>query len=83
MQAVLDGATLKDYEIQHTRKDGLPVSLSLSASPLHDPEGAVNGILILITDITEENDFSGKFFLLAAESSAVSVRICMTGWVRS
>jgi len=54
MQAVLDGATLKDYEIQHTRKDGLQVSLSLSASPLHDPEGAVNGILILITDITEE-----------------------------
>lgn len=54
IRSVLHGATLRGIELRHKRKDGLPINISLSASPLHDKAGAVSGIIIIIADITEQ-----------------------------
>jgi PAS domain S-box-containing protein len=48
------GATLKDLEMQRKRRDGLLISITLSAAPLHDEAGAVNGIMMIIADVTQQ-----------------------------
>ena len=50
---VLRGEALRGVEVTRRRKDGTPVTISLSVAPLHDVAGQVTGMLSLAADVTE------------------------------
>jgi len=50
---VVAGRHTKHYETTRTRKDGTPIDISVSLSPIHDADGAVTGISAVVRDITE------------------------------
>ena len=47
------GARVEHYETVRLRKDGKPISISLSVSPIYDSEGKLVGISSIGRDITE------------------------------
>ena len=50
---VLRGEALRGVEVTRRKKDGTPVTLSLSVAPLHDASGQVTGMLSLAADLTD------------------------------
>ncbi|MFZ5996035.1 MAG: PAS domain-containing hybrid sensor histidine kinase/response regulator [Nitrospirota bacterium] len=50
---VLQGTILTGIELRRQRKDGSPIDVSLSTAPLYSAEGAIEGTIILLSDITE------------------------------
>ncbi len=50
---VLRGEALRGVEVTRRKKDGTPVTLSLSVAPLHDASGRVTGMLSLAADLTD------------------------------
>ncbi|MGH7528964.1 MAG: MASE1 domain-containing protein [Gemmatimonadales bacterium] len=50
---VFRGETLRGVETTARRKDGMPVTVSLAAAPLHDAAGRVSGMLCIAADLTE------------------------------
>ncbi len=52
-ERVLRGDALKGLEVTRRKKDGTPVTLSLSVAPLHDADGQVTGMLTIAADLTE------------------------------
>jgi len=53
IKRVLKGAIVTEVELDHLRKDGSPIRIGLSAAPLYNSDGDVNGIMLLVTDKTE------------------------------
>ena len=47
------GETIEHYETVRLRKDGSPVEVSLSISPIKTPSGAIIGVSKIARDITE------------------------------
>lgn len=54
-QAVLAGASIQAIETTRLRKDGAPLSVELSMSPLKTPDGTVLGALAIIRDQTRRS----------------------------
>ncbi len=52
-ERVMENKAFTDLEVVRYRKDGTPVSISLSTAPLRDPRGAVCGLIGLMADITQ------------------------------
>ncbi|MFH1035570.1 MAG: PAS domain S-box protein [Pseudomonadota bacterium] len=52
-ERVLDGEAVTDVELLRAKKNGSPLWISASISPLRDPEGRVYGILSINSDITQ------------------------------
>lgn len=50
---ILQGETIAGDEVQRCRKDGSLVDVSISAAPLYDAAGRINGIMSIVADITE------------------------------
>jgi PAS domain S-box-containing protein len=50
---VLEGKTVRHYETERVRKDGTPVPVSLSVSPIRDASGKVIGAASIARDISE------------------------------
>ncbi len=50
---VLRGVSFSDEEIILKRKNGTPADISISASPLHDAQGRISSIMVVMTDITD------------------------------
>jgi len=50
---VASGEVLKHYETRRVRKNGEPVDVSLSISPIRDEKGSITGISKIARDITE------------------------------
>ncbi|MBI4192304.1 MAG: EAL domain-containing protein [Betaproteobacteria bacterium] len=50
---VLRGEQFADVEAVRQRKDGNLISVSLSAAPLRDADGTPNGMVMMVSDITE------------------------------
>src|SRR5438445_3841524 len=59
---VIGGESLNGVEVVRRKKDGTPVTASLSAAPLRDAEGRVTGILTLIQDVTDVKRLEQQFF---------------------
>jgi PAS domain S-box-containing protein len=55
----LSGA-LRDIEVENNRKDGAPVYLSLSVSPITDVDGKIVGFLRVAKDITEKKRYERR-----------------------
>src|SRR5439155_17639899 len=47
------GERVEHYETTRLRKDGKPISISLSVSPIYDSEGSLVGVSSIARDITE------------------------------
>ena len=52
-ELILRGETFADVEGMRIRKDGTPVSVSISAAPVHDASGRAVGYLTIVADVTE------------------------------
>lgn len=52
IRQVLSGQPVKHYETERRRKDGTPVTVSLSASAVRDSEGQTVGVSVIGRDIT-------------------------------
>ena len=52
-EVVGNGKTLTGVELRRQRKDGSPVDIALSATPLRDDGGTVTGVMAVLVDITE------------------------------
>src|SRR5206468_7442570 len=50
---VLRGEAVKGAEVTHRRRDGFPVSISLSVAPLYGAGRQVAGMLSIAADLTE------------------------------
>jgi PAS domain S-box-containing protein len=55
----LSGA-LRDLEVESRRKDGAPIYLSLSVSPITDGDGKIVGFLRVAKDITEKKAYERR-----------------------
>jgi len=52
-EAILRGDTFADVEAVRMRKDGTPVSVSISAAPVRGASGKTGGYLMIVADVTE------------------------------
>jgi len=52
-ERVLRGEVIRGAEIKRRKKDGSPLTVSLSIGPLHDTAGRVTGMLSVAADLTE------------------------------
>jgi diguanylate cyclase (GGDEF)-like protein/PAS domain S-box-containing protein len=52
-QMILRGEQFADVEAVRQRKDGSAIAVSLSAAPLRDAAGTPNGMVLIVTDISE------------------------------
>jgi PAS domain S-box-containing protein len=50
--AVLRGGRIAQFETLRLRRDGSPINVSLSESPVHDAEGSIVGISVIGRDVT-------------------------------
>ena len=50
---VLRGDTLTEVAARVLQKDGRPVDVTISTAPMYDGDGAINGIIAVIADVTE------------------------------
>lgn len=57
------------YEFTLRRRDGTPVDVLISASPLRDADGRVSGVLKMVTDISERKSAEAQTARLALEDS--------------
>jgi len=64
MNKILSGETITGLERQRARKDGSLIDISIVAAPLHDKAGNVNGMMAVISDITEKKKAEERLLLL-------------------
>jgi PAS domain S-box-containing protein len=50
------GETVRDHETTRVRKDGKPISVRISWSPLHDPAGRHSGSMGIVLDVTAQRE---------------------------
>jgi PAS domain S-box-containing protein len=68
LERIRRGERVQDYETERLRKDGSPVAISLSVSPIMDAGGAVIGASKIGRDITERKRAEESRELLLQES---------------
>jgi PAS domain S-box-containing protein len=61
---VLQGDSYARVELHCQKKDGTDIDIILSAAPLQDSEGEINGIVTVIADITEQKKQAEQVRLL-------------------
>ena len=64
---IRSGGAVEHYETVRRRKDGTPIEISLSVSPIHGPDGVIIGASKIARDITERK----RLERMAAEASRV------------
>jgi PAS domain S-box-containing protein len=62
--SVLEGTTYSRLEFCQHKKDGTAIDIVFSAAPLRDSDGSINGIVAVITDITEQKQQTEQLRLL-------------------
>jgi len=51
---VMQGITPPSLEIRRQKKDGTPIEIVFSAAPLRESNGMINGVVVVVADITEQ-----------------------------
>jgi PAS domain S-box-containing protein len=76
-EVALKGKMFTGVELRRQRKDGSPIDISVSTSPLRGPGGSITGIMSIITDITERRKSEETLLRLATavEQSAEIILI--------
>lgn len=57
---VMEGNPLRAHELQRVRRDGSPVTVQVSNAALMDPGGAVEGIMSIVLDVTDQAEMREK-----------------------
>ncbi|HET6370917.1 MAG TPA: PAS domain S-box protein, partial [Nitrospiria bacterium] len=65
LDQVLLGKGFTDVELTRLKKDGLPIDVSISAAPLYDAKGRINGVMAVVADISERKRTEEKLNYLA------------------
>jgi len=55
------GETIEGVEVGCTTRDGRPVSVALTLSPVMGPQGAPDGVSMIVRDVTERNRLERSF----------------------
>jgi PAS domain S-box-containing protein len=63
-QSVLEGTTYPRVELRRQKKDGIPIDIVFSAAPLRDSKGQIDGMVVVIADITEQKQQAEQVRLL-------------------
>ena len=76
-EAILRGDTFADVEAVRMRRDGTPVSVSISAAPVRDASGKTGGYLMIVADVTarkraeQRQDLENAVTVLLADAHAL------------
>jgi two-component system, chemotaxis family, CheB/CheR fusion protein len=57
LERIRHGGQVKALETVRVRKDGKPIHVSITVSPVRDPEGVIVGVSHIARDITERKEF--------------------------
>ena len=68
LERIRRGARVEPYETVRTRKDGSPVDISLTVSPVKNAEGKIIGASKIARDITERKNAEAQITVLAREA---------------
>jgi PAS domain S-box-containing protein len=63
-QKIIQGITPSSLEIRRQKKDGREIDIVFSAAPLTDSEERVNGIVVVVADISEQKEQAEQVRLL-------------------
>ncbi|GAB4362354.1 MAG: hypothetical protein Kow00128_02040 [Deltaproteobacteria bacterium] len=76
-EEALAGKVFSGLELRRKRKDGSDIDITVSTSPIRDPDGTVIGVMSILTDITDRKRAERELRLLATaiEQSAETVMI--------
>lgn len=69
---VRQGSAIEHYETVRLKKDGTPVDVSVTISPIRDSEGTIIGASKTLRDITEQKAAEARMHMLSAELSHVA-----------
>jgi PAS domain S-box-containing protein len=83
LQRLQQGERVDHFETVRLRKDGTPVAVSVTISPIHDPTGKVIGASKVARDITQNSELEGRFKAIIASSDDAIISKNLNGVVQS
>jgi PAS domain S-box-containing protein len=83
LQRIQRGERVDHFQTVRRRKDGTPIAVSVTISPIHDGEGNVIGASKVARDITQNALLEGRFSAIVASSDDAIVSKDLSGIVQS
>lgn len=77
-ERLLRGESYTDVNAVRHRKDGSPIDISISAAPLYDASGRVNGAMSLMIDITDRKKAEDALRIHTSAINAASDQVIIT-----
>ncbi len=77
------GERVDHFETMRIRKDGTPVAVSVTISPIHDKTGNIVGASKVARDISQSTELEGRFKAIIASSDDAIVSKDLNGIVKS
>lgn len=80
------GATVHDVPVQRLRRDGTPIDLRLSASPMRDATGRVRSLLLMFVDDTQGRRAAradARFAAVVRDSTEAVIAMAVDGTVEA
>lgn len=77
------GERIEPFETVRVRKDGTPIAVSVTISPIHDCQGNIVGASKIARDITHNVELEGRFKAIVASSDDAIVSKDLNGVVQS
>jgi len=68
LERIRRGERIEHYETIRIRKDGRPIDISLSVSPVKDPRGKIIGASKIARDVTDQKQTAARVTVLAREA---------------
>jgi len=83
LQRIQRGERLDHFQTVRIRKDGTPITVSVTISPIHDGKGKVVGASKVARDISQSALLEGRFSAIVASSDDAIVSKDLSGVVQS
>ena len=83
LQRLHRGERVDHFETVRLRKDGTPVTVSVTISPIHDRDGKVVGASKIARDITQSLELEGRFKEIISSSDDAIISKDLNGIVQS
>lgn len=83
LNRVNNGERVDHLHTLRLRKDGTPVAVSVTISPIHDAQGNIVGASEIARDVTQSGELQGRFEAIIASSDDAIVSKDLNGIVQS